>query len=74
MPSLEMRCISNLLRLLLLPEMGQTARIFISETQILLCSNNLACIVACHCTTVLAKSCPQRSSSFFNVNDATSVA
>ena len=33
MPSLEMRHISCLLRLSLLPEMGQRARIFISEKQ-----------------------------------------
>ena len=32
-PSLEMRCISCLLRLPLLPEMGKRARIFMSEMQ-----------------------------------------
>ena len=83
MPSLEMRRISCLLRLSLLPEMEQRVRIFISETQRLpLCldlplqvsGNRLVCIVACDRATVLAKPSPQTSSSFSNVKHATSTA
>ena len=75
MPSLEMRRISCLLRLSLLPEMGQRARIFISETAIVEVSGNrLVCIVACDRATVLAKPSPQTSSSFSNVKHATSTA
>ena len=78
MPSLEMRCISCLLQLSLLPEMGQRARIFISEhtmTAIVEVSGNrLVCIVACDRATVLTKSSHQTSSSFSNVKHATSTA
>ena len=78
-PSLEMRRISCLLRLSLLPEMGQRARIFISETQWLpllkcLATGWFASLLVTERRSVVAKPSPQTSSSFSNVKHATSTA
>ena len=77
-PSLEMRRISCLLRLSLLPEMGQRARIIISETQWL---PLLKCLATGWFASLLVteRRCspnpsPQTSSSFSNVKHATSTA
>ena len=74
MPSLEMRRISCLLRLSLLPKMGQSARIFTMTAIVEVSGNRLVRIFACDRATMLAKPSPQTSSSFSNVKHATSTA
>ena len=61
--SLEMKRVSCLLRLSLLPEMEQRARIFMSEyamtTRIKMSGNRLVSIVGRTCTTMLTEPCPK---------------
>ena len=77
MPSLEMRRISCLSRLSLLPELSLLSNFHIRNTMtaiVEVSGNRLVCIVACDRATVLAKHSPQTSSSFSNVKHATSTA